>query len=120
MALVSSQGTNFGTVTGARKVTIKKSRASAGASKLDASTLAIAHGGDRIYEDGLPDNGPSGSANGITVTAAVEYLGSGPATGSMATWGGVDLKCIDSENTDEAGALKSGVANFTSDFTEEE
>lgn len=119
MPLVSSQGTNFGTVVGARKVTIKKSRASTNI-KLDASTLAIPHRGDRVYEDGLPDNGPSGSANGITVTAAVEFLGSGPGTGAMATWGGVELKCIDSEDTNEAGALKSGVANYTSDFPAEE
>lgn len=118
MALVSSQGTNFGTVVGARKVTIKKSRSSAGANKLDASTLAIPHGGDRVYEDGLPDGGSSGAEDGITVTAAVEFLGTGPGTGSTASWGGKTLKCIDSEDTNEAGALKSGVANYTSDYAE--
>lgn len=115
--LVSSQGVSFGSGN-ARKLTIKLSRSKPGDNKLDASTLAIAHGGNRVYEDGLPDNGPNGATNnGITVTAAVEFLGgSKPAAGSAASWGGVDLKCIDSELTDDTGALKQGVANYTSDY----
>lgn len=115
--LVSSQGISFGGVN-ARKLTIKKSRSKPGDNKLDASTLAIAHGGDRVYEDGLPDNGPNGASNsGITVTAAAEFLGaSKPAAGSTAAWNGVTLKCIDSELTDDTGALKAGVANYTSDI----
>lgn len=116
----SSQGVSFPGVSDARKITIKKSRASGAANnKLDASTLAIPHGGDRIYEDGLPDSGGSSAGNGITVTAAVEFLGGGPTAGGMASWGGVNLKCLDSETTNEAGALVSGVANYTSDFPTE-
>lgn len=115
--VVSSQGVSFGGVS-ARKLTIKKSRSKPGDNKLDASTLAIAHGGNRVYEDGLPDNGPNGSTNGgITVTAAVEFFGSKPAVGSTASWSGVTLKCIDSELTSDTGALVQGVANYTSDFT---
>lgn len=115
MPLVSSQGNAYG-YPNATKVTIKKARPSAGG-KLDASTLSIPHLGDRVYEDGLPDNGPSGSAGGgIVVTVAVEFLESGPAVGATASFGGVTCKCIDSEITNEAGALVKGVANFTSDF----
>lgn len=117
--LVSSQGQTIG-VTGARKITVKKSRAKPGENKLDASTLAIAHGGNRVYEDGLADNGPNGATNGgITTTVAVEFkAASKPAVGSKVTRGSVELKCIDSELTDEAAALKTGTANFTSDFTD--
>lgn len=118
MPLTSSQGNAYG-ITGATKVTIKKTRSSgAGDNKLDASTLALAHGSARVYEDGLPDNGSGGT--GIVVTAAVEFIGSTkPAVGSTGTFGGVTCKCIDSEISNEAGALVKGVANYTSDFTEE-
>jgi hypothetical protein len=114
MSLVSSQGQSIG-VTGARKITVKKTRPKPGANKLDASTLAIPHGGKRVYEDGLPDNGPNGS----TTTIAVEFKSaSKPAVGSTVTRSGVTLKCIDSELTDDAGTLKQGTANYTSDYTD--
>lgn len=117
-APVTSQGVSFPGVSGATKVTIKKSRSKPGDNKLDASTLAIAHGGNRVYEDGLPDNGPNGATNGgLTITATVEFNGAtAPANGSVVTRGGVDLKCIDVEVTNEAGALVKGVANYTSDY----
>lgn len=115
---VSSQGVSFGGVAGVRKLTIKKSRSKPGDNKLDASTLAIPHGGNRVYEDGIPDNGPNGSANGgITVTAALEILAASvPSTGSTVSRSGVTLKCMDSELTNDFGALKQGVANYTSDY----
>lgn len=116
-APATSQGASFPGVGGPTKITIKKSRSKPGDNKLDASTLAIAHGGNRVYEDGLPDNGPNGATNGgITVTATVEFNGAAPAKGSVVTHGGVDLKCIDVETTNEAGALVKGVANYTSDY----
>jgi hypothetical protein len=119
MSLVSSQGQSIG-VTGATKVTIKKSRASnPNDNRLDASTLALAHGAFRVYEAGLPDNGPNGSTNdGITTTIAVDFKGSTkPAVGSTVIRGGVTLKCIDSELTNDTGALVMGTANYTSDYT---
>ncbi len=120
MSLVSSQGQSIG-VAGATKITIKKSRSAASPSdnRLDASTLALAHGAFRVYEAGLPDNGPNGSSSGgITVTIAVDFKGSPkPAVGSTVSRGGVTLKCIDSELTNDAGALQMGTANYTSDYT---
>jgi hypothetical protein len=114
MPLTSSQGNAYG-IAGATKVTIKKTRSTSD-NKLDASTLSLAHGSDRVYEDGLTDNGPGGE--GITVTVAVEFLGdTAPAVGSTNTFGGVLCKCIDAEISNEAGALVKGVANFTSDYT---
>jgi hypothetical protein len=117
-APVTSQGVSFSGVTGATKVTIKKSRVKPGENKLDASTLAITHGGNRVYEDGLPDNGPNGSTNdGLTVTATVEFNGAtGPTKGTVVTRGGIDLKCTDVEITNDTGALVKGVANYTSDY----
>ena len=119
MALVSSQGITFGGVANIKKLTIKKARASsASENKLDASTLSIAHGGNRVYEAGLEDNGPNGATNnGVITTATVEFLGSGPSTGTTVTYGGVTLKCIDVESNNSAGELAGGTANFTSDYT---
>jgi hypothetical protein len=117
MPLTSSQGNAYG-IAGATKVTIKKARASNPIdNKLDASTLSIAHGGEREYEDGLVDNGPQGATNsGIVTTVAVEFLGEpSMAAGDTATFDGVDCKCIDVEATNEAGALVKGVANYTSE-----
>lgn len=119
MSLVSSQGQSIG-VTGATKITVKKSRVTKpGDNRLDASTLALATGAFRVYEAGLPDNGPNGSTNdGITTTIAVDFKGSTkPAVGSTVTRGGVTLKCIDSELTNDAGVLQMGTANYTSDYT---
>lgn len=120
MPLTTSQGVSFPGVTGATKVTIKRSRGSAGNNKLDSSTLAIAHGGNRTYENGLTDNGPNGGG-GIVTTAAVEFLASTkPAVGSIVSYDDVDLKCVDSELTDSVGELKKGTANYTSDYTPDE
>lgn len=116
MPLTTSQGNAYG-ITGATKVSIKKTRASGGDNKLDSSTLALAHGSARTYEDGLTDNGPTGE--GIVVTATVEFLGgTKPAVGSTKEFDGVTCKCIDSELSNEAGALVKGTANYTSDFSE--
>lgn len=117
---ITSQGVSFPGVSGATKVSIKKTRNKPGDNKLDSSTLAIAHGGTRTYENGLTDNGP-GNTGGIVVTAAVEFLSSTkPTAGSIVTYDGVSLKCTDSELTDSAGELKKGTANYTSDFVPEE
>jgi hypothetical protein len=121
MPLTSSQGNAYG-IAGATKVSIKKARASnPGDNKLDSSTLDIAHGGERVYEDGLVDNGPQGATNGgIVTTVTVDFLGEpSMAAGEIAEFDGVDCKCIDVETTNEAGALIKGVANYTSDFPAE-
>jgi hypothetical protein len=118
MPLTSSQGNAYG-IAGATKVTIKKARASNPSdNKLDASTLSIAHGGERVYEDGLVDNGPQGSTNGgIVTTVTVEFMDEPTmSAGDTATFDGVTCKCVDVETTNEAGALVKGVANYTSDF----
>jgi hypothetical protein len=97
---------------------VKKTRNKSGKSRLDASTLALATGANRVYEDGLVDNGPNGG-DGTVTTASVEFLGTTkPAAGSIVTYDGVRLKCTESELSDTAGELKKGTASYTSDFVE--
>lgn len=116
MSVVTSQGISFGGVAGLTKLTVKRTRRSGSAAKLDSSTLALAHGAERTYENGLTDNGPGGG-DGIIVTAAVEFLSATkPTVGTTVDFGGVTLKCIDSELTDAVGELKKGTANYTNDF----
>ena len=114
----SSQGVTFPDVTGATKVSVKKSRNKSGKSRLDASTLALATGAERVYEDGLTDDGPNGG-DGTVTTATVEFLGTTkPVAGSIVTYSGVKMKCTESELSDAAGELKKGTASYTSDFVE--
>lgn len=120
MPVVTSQGISFGSVAGLTKLTVKRTRRSGSAAKLDSSTLALAHGAERTYENALTDNGPGGGA-GIVVTAAVEFLAATkPVVGEIVSYGGVNLKCIDSELTNAVGELKKGTANYTNDFVAEQ
>lgn len=118
MPLTSSQGYAYG-ITGATKVAIKHTRSSKPGdsnSQLDASTLEIATGGDRVYEAGLEDPGQTNSEDGIVTTATVDFLGDGPALGDVIEFDGVDCKCIEVEVSNDAGELVKGTAMFTSDY----
>lgn len=111
----SSQGFTAYGVSGATKVTTKKSRTSSTSSKLDASTLALAHGSNRVYEDGLTDNGTSGT--GGVVTVSMDGLGSTkPAVGSTITVEGKTCKCMESSFDNAVGELKKWSASYTSDY----
>jgi hypothetical protein len=114
-AILSSQGQNFG-IQNAYKISIKSSRPSPSSSGLDASTLAIPHGGDRVYEQGLFDPGPNGGTDGITVTATVNTWGDPPAKGDTKTFKGKTCKCTKSEIVNDSGKLREGLAEYTSDF----
>lgn len=116
MPVTSSQGNTFG-YPNARKVSIKKSRGGTSDNRLDSSTLSIPHGCARTYEDGLPDTGGgSNNPDGIVVTATVEVLGSPPAAGTTASFGGKTCKCTESQTDSNVGALLTGTATFTSDY----
>ena len=112
---LTSQGLSL--ISGAKKVSIKVARNSNSTPKLDASTLAIAHGGDRVYEDGLTDNGPSGSTTGTVVTVSAEGFGTKPAAGSTITAEGATCKCLESQYDDNVGELRGWSASYTSDFS---
>lgn len=118
MSLLSSQGQSFG-ISNAYKITVRQSRGSGGSasgSKNDVSTLAIAHGGARIYEDGLADDGGAANEDGIVVTATVNTRGAPPAKGDTKTFEGMTCKCTESETVNEAGKPVEGVATYTSDY----
>ena len=114
-AVLSSQGQDFG-ISNAYKISIRTSRAGASSAKNDVSTLSIAHGGDRVYEDGLEDPGPSGSTDGITVSVTVNTRGAPPAKGDLKTFLGKECKCTESEVVNDAGKPVEGVAVYSSDF----
>lgn len=115
MAYVSSQGfTSFG-VSGATKVSVKATRGSNVLPQLENSTLALAHGSARTYENGLPDLGQNGQ--GVVVTVTIEGLGgTKPTVGSTITAEGLTCKCMDSTADDSAGELKKWTASYTSDY----
>lgn len=112
----SSQGFNAFGVSGATKVSVKVSRKADVTPQLDASTLSIAHGGTRVYENGLTDYGQNGNTGAI-VTVTIEGLGSTkPTKGTMITAEDVVCKCMDSTSDDAVGELKKWTANYTSDY----
>ena len=110
----SSQGTAI--VTGATKVTIKVTRNSSASTKLDASTLSLTTGANRVYESGITDNGQSGSTSALVVTVSVDGLGTKPTVGSIITAEGVSCKCMESTSDDSVGELKKWSASYTSDY----
>jgi hypothetical protein len=114
MSLLSSQGQSFG-ISNAYKIAIRTSRTGS-TPKNDVSTLAIAHGGERVYEDGLVDDGSGGGTDGITVTVTVNTYGNPPAKGDTKTFKGKTCKCLESETTNDAGKPVEGVATYSSDY----
>lgn len=118
MALTSSQGLSV--LTGAKKIAIKRSRSANSASRLDASTLALAHGSNRVYEDGLPDNGANGNTSGVITTVTADGFGTKPAAGSIVSIGGASVKCTESQYDDNVGELRTWSASFTSDYPPED
>jgi hypothetical protein len=112
----SSQGNSL--IAGATKISIKGSRSSkAGDNKLDSSTLSLAHGSYRTYEDGLVDLGPSGDADGIVYTATANGYGTPPGAGATLSYGGKTLYCTESSEDASVGELMGWSASYTSDYT---
>ncbi len=116
VTFTSSQGFNAFGVSGATKVSVKVSRKSDVTPQLDASTLSIAQGGTRVYENGMTDYGQNGNTGAI-VTVTIDGLGATkPTKGSTITAEGVVCKCMDSTSDDAVGELKKWSANYTSDY----
>jgi hypothetical protein len=83
------------------------------ANRLDASTLALSVGSDRVYVDGLPDSG-SGAVSGSTTTITVSYFGAPPTAGDVITYNGADYKCTEAEQEYAVGELVKGTATYVS------
>lgn len=83
-------------------------------SRLDASTLDLAVGSDRVYIDGLPDAG-SGNVSGATTTITCQFLsGSAPTAGDVISYNGASYKCTEVEVDYTVGELVKGSATFVS------
>jgi hypothetical protein len=88
------------------------------ANRLDASTLALSVGSDRVYVDGLPDSG-AGAVSGSTTTITVSYFGTPPTAGDVITYAGSDYKCTEAEQEYAVGELVKGTATYVSIPSEE-
>ena len=115
---VSSQGASLFGLTALKKCTVKVTRRANATPKLNASTLDIEHKGDRVYEDGLVDNGPQ--RTGSIVTVDIETFGAAPALGSEITAEGSTCRCMETTGDNNVGELAVNSAMFTSDFFEDE
>ena len=87
-----AQGMTFtGLPGGLTNVKISQSGQSPDQGRLDASTLDLAVGSDRVYVDGLPDAG-SGAVNGTTTTVTAQFFGAAPTAGIEVTISGILCK----------------------------
>jgi hypothetical protein len=110
-----SQGFSFAGISGLTSVKVGANTADPtdSSNRLDASTLALAAGSDRVYVDGLPDPGASAGEDGITQRVTVAFLGSGaPSVGDTTSYGGQTLVCTESEVEYAVGELVKGTATF--------
>ncbi len=97
-------------------VKIKKvgSDPTSSSNRLDASTLDLAAGSNRVYVDGLPDPG-AGAVGGITTTITCSFLtASAPTAGTQYTIDGVVCRCTEAEVEYAVGELVKGTATFVS------
>jgi hypothetical protein len=110
-----SQGATFAGISGLTSIKVSASGADPtdSSNRLDASTLALAAGSDRVYVDGLPDPGQGADENGVTTTVQVTFLSdSPPSVGDTTNYGGVDLICTESEVEYAVGELVKGSATY--------
>lgn len=118
----SSQGLTFsGLPTGLTNVKVKTTAADPSASnnKIDASTLDLAEGANRVYVDAPLVDAGSGSVDGVTTTVTVSYLSATPPvagdTFSITTpLGTVSCKCTEAEIEYAVGDLVKGTATYVS------
>jgi hypothetical protein len=82
--------------------------------RLDASTLDLAVGSNRVYVNGLPDSG-AGAVNGVTTTITCSFLtASAPTAGETYTIDGGEFRCTEAEVEYAVGELVKGTATFVS------
>jgi hypothetical protein len=115
MTLVPSQGTTFAGITGLTSIKVSQNTADPtdSSNRLDASTLDLSAGSDRVYVDGLPDPGQGADENGVTTTVQVAFLSdSPPAVGDETTYDGVTLVCTETEVEYAVGELVKGSATY--------
>jgi hypothetical protein len=121
MPMTSSQGQTFAGIAGLTNIKVSKKTADPtdSSNRLDASTLELPNGSDRVYVDGLPDSG-AGAVDGLEITVTVSFLsGSPPSAGDETEYGGQTLVCTEAEVEYAVGELVKGTATFKTKPPEE-
>lgn len=102
-----AQGITFtGLPGGLTNVKVSKTGIDTTANQLDASTLDLAEGSDRVYVDGLPD--PGAMKNTVTAT----FFGTPPTAGDTCTIDGLEYTCTNVEIDHQVGELVKGTATY--------
>lgn len=112
----AANGTSFtGLPDGLTNVKIKQvgQDPTSSGNRLDASTLDLAEGSNRVYVDGLPDPGAGAAAGGITTTITAAFFGTAPTAGASYTIQGISCKCTEVEVEYAVGELVKGTATYT-------
>jgi hypothetical protein len=110
-----SQGFSFANISGLTSVKVAENTADPtdSSNRLDASTLDLPAGSDRLYVDGLPDTGASAGEGGITIRVTCSFLGPfAPDVGDTTSYGGQTLVCTESEVEYAVGELVKGTATY--------
>lgn len=118
-----AQGATFGGYSGLTSIKVRKAGQDPtdSSNRLDASTLDLAAGSNRVWVDGLPDPGASADEGGITVTVTIQFLSDTPPTvGDEVSYDGSDLVCTESEVEYAVGELVKGSATFVTKPPEDE
>jgi hypothetical protein len=122
MTLIPSQGETFAGITGITNIRVRKAGADPtdSSNRLDASTLDLDVGDNRVYVDGLPDAGQGGDESGITTTVTVQFLGTSTySAGDEVSYDGTALICTESETEYAVGELVRGTVTFVTKPPEE-
>jgi hypothetical protein len=121
MPMNSSQGQTFAGISGLTNIKVSKKTADPtdSSNRLDASTLELADGSDRVYVDGLPDSG-AGAVDGLEITVTVSFLSdTAPTAGEETSYGGQTLVCTEAEVEYAVGELVKGTATYKTKPPEE-
>lgn len=112
-----AQGTLFdGLPTGLTNVKIKRSGIdpTGSSNQIDASTLQLEPGSDRVYVDGLPDPG-SGAVAGVSTTITCSFLSENPPqAGTQTLYAGKTYQYTEVEVEYNVGDLVKGTATLVS------
>ena len=114
----SSQGQTFGGIDGLTSISVKKVTSNSpddASKKVDVSTLAIADGGNKVFDDAPVTDIPAGGASGAHVTVSVNFCSSAaPNVGDTTTQYGATLICIDVQQDWKVGEYITGSATYVS------
>jgi hypothetical protein len=111
-----SQGQSFpGLPSGLTNVKVKQSAAdpTSSSNKIDASTLDLAPGSDRVYQNAPLVDAGAGSTGGVTTTITASFFGNDPpAAGDEVTVMGYAVKCTETEIEYAVGDLIKATVTY--------